>query len=304
MKVYSSLLFVASLASQSLANINQEYAEKFQNIAVEQMMAHKIPASITLAQGILESGAGKSRLAVEANNHFGIKCHDWKGETIYHDDNQKGECFRKYQSAEESFNDHSLFLTGRERYASLFALEITDYKSWAKGLKKAGYATDPNYPDRLIQLIESLSLDEYDQLSSVKKTLPLAAKSEPKTAEKKELVRNSHEVKIINKKTKYVVVKPGDTFYSIALEFGLSMWELRMYNDFNDKKDHLEVGEFVYLSRKSGSSDGQDSYTVKDNKTTLRSISQKTGVRLNALERKNPLYGPDEILPVKEKISL
>jgi flagellum-specific peptidoglycan hydrolase FlgJ len=138
------------------------YIADFAEISKVEMQKYKIPASITLAQGILESGAGKGRLAREANNHFGIKCHDWTGDRIYHDDDRSGECFRKYRNPEESYEDHSKFLTQRRRYAPLFELRQDDYKGWARGLKKAGYATDRNYPKKLIGLIERYELHKYD----------------------------------------------------------------------------------------------------------------------------------------------
>ena len=141
-----------------------EYIEYFKHIAMQEMIDYGIPASITLAQGILESGSGKGRLAVEANNHFGIKCHKWDGDKIFHDDDKKNECFRKYKNPQTSFRDHSVFLTTRSRYEFLFDFKIDDYVSWSEGLKKAGYATDPNYPQKLINIIERYKLYEYDKI--------------------------------------------------------------------------------------------------------------------------------------------
>ena len=141
-----------------------EYIEYFKDIAMQEMIDYGIPASITLAQGILESGSGKGRLAVEANNHFGIKCHKWDGDKIFHDDDKKNECFRKYKNPQTSFRDHSVFLTTRSRYEFLFDFKIDDYVSWSEGLKKAGYATDPNYPQKLINIIERYKLYEYDKI--------------------------------------------------------------------------------------------------------------------------------------------
>ena len=141
-----------------------EYIEYFKDIAMQEMIDYGIPASITLAQGILESGSGKGRLAVEANNHFGIKCHKWDGDKIFHDDDKKNECFRKYKNPQTSFRDHSVFLTTRSRYEFLFDFKIDDYISWSEGLKKAGYATDPNYPQKLINIIERYKLYEYDKI--------------------------------------------------------------------------------------------------------------------------------------------
>ena len=166
-KFVFALLSLTVFASYSFAK-NQtkqqsyiDYIQKYAPVAIVKMQEHGIPASITLAQGILESGAGQSELAKKSNNHFGIKCHDWQGEKVYHDDDQKQECFRKYKSAELSYEDHSQFLK-KQRYQSLFSLDIRDYKAWAKGLKEYGYATDPNYPKRLIDIIENYQLYVYD----------------------------------------------------------------------------------------------------------------------------------------------
>ena len=158
------LVTFALLSSLMMANSDVEaYIKKYKGVAIREMKKHGIPASITLAQGILESGSGKSYLAKEANNHFGIKCHeDWKGKRIYHDDDEKNECFRSYKDPDESFRDHSEFLTTRSRYAFLFEESPTDYKAWAKGLKKAGYATNRKYPQLLIDLIEKYELHKYD----------------------------------------------------------------------------------------------------------------------------------------------
>jgi len=141
----------------------EEYIDKYQDLAISEMKKHRIPASIKMAQAILESGSGNSELAVKANNHFGIKCHKgWTGKTYHKDDDEKDECFRKYKSPEDSYRDHSHFLTSRDRYKSLFDLEITDYKGWAYGLKQAGYATNPRYPELLIRIIEVNGLTRLD----------------------------------------------------------------------------------------------------------------------------------------------
>ena len=166
----------------------EEYVEKYKEIAMEAMREYKIPASITLAQGILESGSGNSSLAKKANNHFGIKCHsDWTGKTYYQDDDEKDECFRSYKKVEDSYRDHSLFLTEHSRYAFLFDLQITDYKGWARGLKSAGYATNPKYPQLLINLIESYNLTQYDkQVTSSKKAKAKKEKEEKKKRKEKQ----------------------------------------------------------------------------------------------------------------------
>lgn len=163
--LFFAFLISVSLFAQKRNKSYQEYIEKYKDIAIREMEEYRIPASITLAQGLLESGAGKSELTLSANNHFGIKCQkNWEGEKVYHDDDAKGECFRKYNSALESYEDHSKFLKAGQRYASLFDLATTDYKAWARGLKKAGYATLPTYADRLIDIIELYELSQYDRL--------------------------------------------------------------------------------------------------------------------------------------------
>ena len=208
----------------------QEYIEKFAPIAVREMHKYKIPASITLAQGILESGSGRSPLAIRSNNHFGIKCHKgWKGKSVTHDDDEIGECFRKYQHPETSYEDHSQFLVSRKRYAGLFRLNPTDYKGWAYGLKRAGYATDRKYPVKLIALIKKYNLDKYDR--STKTTT--VAKSY------KEETNN-------NKKTNfyYKVVK-GDTLYSIARKFNTSVSKLKSLNKL--RNNTISIGQELIL---------------------------------------------------------
>jgi len=185
------------------------YIDLYAEIAMDQMRQYKIPASITLAQGILESGAGTGALTMKSNNHFGIKCHDWKGLKVYHDDDRKGECFRKYSLAKFSFQDHSIFLSTRGRYFNLFRLPKDDYKGWAKGLQAAGYATDPKYPSKLIRLIEKNKLYQYDALV-LGKTIKRAKK-------------------VTNIDGKYTVEK-GDTLYSIARKNKLKVDELKALN--------------------------------------------------------------------------
>jgi flagellum-specific peptidoglycan hydrolase FlgJ len=188
------------------------YIEVYKDIAMKEMISYGIPASITLAQGILESGSGRGRLAVEANNHFGIKCHNWTGEKIYHDDDERQECFRKYASAESSFKDHSEFLAHRKRYAKLFELKKSDYKNWAKELRKAGYATDRKYPEKLIGLIERYELYQYDKM----------------------VLENDYAfTNEIEDITEHIVVK-GDTLYSISRKYGLSVSELQKLNNLKD----------------------------------------------------------------------
>ncbi len=206
--------------------VNQ-YLLQFGPVAQAEMKTFKIPASITLAQGLLESGFGEGRLAVEGNNHFGIKCHkNWSGKRIYHDDDEKGECFRVYKDAATSYRDHSLFLSERQRYAFLFDLNPKNYKAWAKGLKKAGYATDPKYPDKLIRLIERFELDRYDG----KKEVVLAPLPDPKE---------------MPESTDVYYVKKGDTLYSIAKKLQVPVADLRKKNSLKDNT--IYIGQALHL---------------------------------------------------------
>tara|TARA_B100000767_G_C19725399_1_gene519255 strand:+ start:852 stop:1544 length:693 start_codon:yes stop_codon:yes gene_type:complete len=204
-----------SSKNKSTSDKAKEYILKFSPIAKEEMKRFKIPASITLAQGMLESGLGYGTLAKKGNNHFGIKCHKgWKGKKIYHDDDKKGECFRVYKNANKSYRDHSIFLSQRGRYSFLFDYKITDYKAWAKGLKKAGYATDPKYPKKLINLIERYRLDRFD-------------KRRFKKNEKNKF------------KITYYKVKKGDTLYSISKKYNISIEDLVKKNDIQDNNIFL-----------------------------------------------------------------
>ncbi len=207
-----------------------KYIEDYAAIAVKEMHAHKIPASITLAQGILESGSGRGELARKSNNHFGIKCHtQWKGQRVYHDDDEDQECFRKYQYVETSYNDHSEFLTKRKRYAFLFNYKTNDYKRWAKGLKKAGYATDKKYPSKLIGIIERYKLYEFDKVK--KKDFKIQKDSNKKDEKPKYTIGNYYEV------------KKGDTLYSIAKKFNTTVAFLKELNGL--KSNTISIGQHL-----------------------------------------------------------
>jgi LysM repeat protein len=248
-----------------------------------------IPASITLAQGLLESGDGNSRLARKANNHFGIKCHDWKGKTIYHDDDAKGECFRKYESVEESFRDHSEFLTGRSRYASLFELKPDDYKGWAKGLKQAGYATSPTYAEALIRIIEENNLVSYD-------AIVLQAKEHP-TKEKPayDLTEYAGGRKVYYKnRVKYIVAREGDSFYSLSDELSLFVWLLTKYNEMPDTTIFKE-GDLVYIQPKRNKSEvDKKTHIVKEGETLL-GISQVYAIKKDKLALRNHIAAGDTL---------
>jgi flagellum-specific peptidoglycan hydrolase FlgJ len=214
------------------------YIRKYAPIAVKEMHQNKIPASITLAQGILESGRGRSELALKSNNHFGIKCHtQWKGERVYHDDDEKGECFRKYQFVETSYDDHSAFLTQRKRYSFLFNYDVKDYKKWARGLKKAGYATDKKYPNKLINIIESYQLFEFDKVK--KKDFKVNKKLVKKEAVKKVTKEVTPKYSV----GKYYEVKKGDTLYSIARKFKTSVDVIKEVNGL--KNNTISIGQHL-----------------------------------------------------------
>lgn len=202
------------------------YIDDFSGIAMEEMLQYGIPASIKLAQGILESGAGAGELTQKAKNHFGIKCHTgWQGEKVYHDDDERGECFRKYNDPKYSYRDHSLFLTQRSRYQDLFKLRKDDYKGWAKGLRKAGYATDPRYPEKLISIIERYNLQQYDDQVLGNR---IGKQSEPDDT-----------------KIGTYAVQMGDTLYSISRRFNLTVETLKKYNGL--KGNDIFIGQILYL---------------------------------------------------------
>ncbi len=279
----------------------EQYIERYSEEAVNQMIKHKIPASITIAQGILESGNGNSELAKYGKNHFGIKCNGWKGQKTYHDDDKKNECFRKYSSAFESYEDHSLFLNKYSRYSSLFELDIEDYKSWAKGLKNAGYATNPKYADILISLIEQHELFKYDRSTTLinnKNVLSYNDKLMLKPLAK------SHKVKIHKNNIKYIEVTDEDTFYKISKEFDMGLWQLYKYNDL-DKNDLLITGDVIFLQPKRNKA--QIEFHVFKNGDSMKEISQLYGLKLKKLHKKNktsidsePSIG-DKIFLIKHK---
>ena len=259
----------------------EEYINTYKDDAIREMMKSGVPASITLAQGILESGDGNSPLAVYAKNHFGVKCHaGWTGESMKLDDDEKNECFRKYETVYESFSDHSDFLVTRSRYDFLFELKITDYKSWAKGLKKAGYATNPKYADMLIMLIEKNDLNQYDNYAKV----PPRKLSKKRSS--KLLASTSNRTIKLHNHIKYIQVKQGDTFYRIAQDYEMNLWQLYKYNDLN-KGDVLKVDDVIYLQPKRNKS--KEKYHVVKQGETMRGISQLYGIKLKKLYKKNLL---------------
>ena len=227
-KTDSEVSLVATSNVKTYAEVIQIYVDNFKEIAQNNMRAHGIPASITLAQGILESSAGKGKLALSANNHFGIKCHKgWTGESVKHDDDSAQECFRKYEHPSESYRDHSLFLTSKPRYSSLFKLDKGDYESWAKELKSAGYATDVKYPDKLIGLIERFELYKYDNEVLSRDYKPT----------KKEV--------ILAQGGDYYTIQQGDTLYSLSKKFNLKVDDLKKLNNMSDNA--ISIGQQIKI---------------------------------------------------------
>ncbi len=282
----------------------EEYIQTYKDIAMREMRDHKIPASITLAQGLLESGAGNSALAREAKNHFGIKCHKgWTGKTYYMDDDEKDECFRKYNNAEESFRDHSEFLCGRSRYAALFDLEITDYRGWAKGLKAAGYATNPKYAQLLIDRIELYDLAKYDKIAMGQMTddnqmpdiapedelLELAFSPDDHAAY--ELVDMTAEKRFIyeNNGVRFAYAKEGETPEGLAKAFGVKLKKLCEYNLVRRPDEMVfHSGDVVYLAQLRNKNWKAKKYTVEEGES-LRDVALRFAVKPEKIMKKNGL---------------
>ena len=264
---FGLLILSNSIFGQEISR--KEYIEKYASLAVKQMHQYKIPASITLAQGILESNNGNSRLAVKANNHFGIKCHGWEGKKIFADDDKKNECFRNYKNVLESFVDHSLFLNKYSRYEFLFNYKITDYKSWAKGLKKAGYATNSKYPELLIKIIEENKLYQFDR-EKIDENLILGKRN----------------IYMHPNKIKYVISQNQETYETIAKSLNIKLKQILKYNDDN-KLAVLKVGTKVFIQPKRNRSK-QRTHVVNKGED-LRSISQTYGIKMKSLKKRNEL---------------
>jgi LysM repeat protein len=259
-----------------------DYITRFKEDAIKEMYQYGIPASITLAQGMLESGNGNSALAVYAKNHFGIKCHkEWTGPSYIMDDDAKNECFRKYQDVLDSYSDHSQFLRNRDRYAFLFELPKTDYKAWARGLKEAGYATLPAYANQLIDLIELYKLYELDK--DVELTIHTVKEKKPQVAlAMRQILKFNH--------TKFIIAKPGDSFYKIASDFDLELDELYRYNDFS-RSEKIIAYEKIYVEPKRKKALEPTHVVTKGE--TMESISQLHGIKLSSLYKKNRMKAAD-----------
>ncbi len=315
-----SILFSVLVSAQSTADIYRAYIDKYAKIAQEHQREHGIPASITLAQGLLESAAGRSELATKANNHFGIKCGgSWDGPTYLHDDDKRNDCFRKYRNASESYRDHSLFLK-RPRYESLFALKVTDYKGWAHGLKRCGYATDPQYATKLINIIETYGLAQYAkgkvatepvakaeieepevQIAEVEQPTPQPESRKSATFEAVSSVIE-HEV-LRNQGKRYVIAREGDTFLSIAEEFNMYDSTLRRYNDIINPRYELQPGDKVYLQKKNKKAPRKYAiYRVKKGENIWQ-IAQDFGMQLQTIYELNGIPEGENVT-VNQKLRL
>ncbi|MCQ2181637.1 MAG: glucosaminidase domain-containing protein [Bacteroidales bacterium] len=303
--------FVSSVQSPQ-----EKYIEQYAAVAVREMERSGVPASITLAQGLLESRAGQSPLAKEGNNHFGIKCHnDWTGRKMYQDDDARGECFRVYPAPERSFEDHSDFLRYRDRYKGLFELKRTDYKGWARGLKKAGYATDPAYAEKLIKVIEDYRLYRFDTKAESVPEAPLEIEAPRKyeaqsskdgrerTAYREELHFATSRAVMARNGVPFVVSLKGDTYASLANECGLFVREILLYNDLKSDTG-LEEGTVVYLQMKKRKGEkGLDKYIADHDGEQLRDIAQRFAIRLSSLCKMNSLR-EDAVLQEGDSIVL
>ncbi len=301
--LFSLLLAGLALTGQ---DVRQTYIDKYSEVAVSEMYRTGVPASITLAQGIIESGAGLSKLAAEGNNHFGIKCHtDWKGKTMAIDDDKKGECFRVYKNAEMSFRDHSDFLRYRDRYKFLFSYDVTDYKSWAYGLKKAGYATDPAYAGKLIKMIEDYKLWRFDtpKLEERPDTIPESPETieEPKRIDTdvydEDYVFSLRRPVYEKNGVPFVYASEGESYASIAQAYKLFTKEILRYNDLRESEP-LAPGTMVFIQpKKAHAAKGLDKYIVGEDPVTLRDICQRFAVRMGSVRRMNGFaadYVPSE----------
>lgn len=295
-----TVLLVATVSGWAQSRWNaryQQYIDQYKDCAIEQMLKWKVPASITLAQGLLESAAGQSRLAMQGNNHFGIKCHGWSGKTIYHDDDKNGECFRSYKSPFESYEDHSRFLVNGQRYQGLFKLKQTDYKGWARGLKAAGYATNPQYADRLIDIIQLYKLYEYDHAKTYDRFIMEHARDTQVGGQP------LHPIKMYNDNY-YLNARRGDTFRSIGKEIGISYRKIARYNE-RGKNDTLEEGEIIWLKKKQKKAPREYKkylHYVRPGES-MYSIAQKYGIRLKSLYKLNHI-SPDYTLRVGDALRL
>lgn len=294
------LFSISSMASWAQMRWNQNYQlyiNQYKDLAIREMLQYRIPASITLAQAVFESGAGRSRLARLGNNHFGIKCHGWTGRTIAEDDDALGECFRAYDHPLQSFEDHSKFLVESSRYRKLFSLSMQDYRGWAYGLKACGYATNPRYAYKLIELIELYKLYVYDNARSYDHAMVEYSGNQTVVNQAKPL----HPIAIFNKNY-YIRARRGDTFKLIGEEIGVSYKKIAKYNE-RDKDDALTEGEIIFLKkkRKRAPKVFKNRPHVVKNGESLYIIAQIYGMRLSSLYKLND-FTPDHTIHVGDVV--
>lgn len=284
----TAFLLVSQLSFSQRIYSRTEYIELHRELAILEMQRTGVPASITLAQACLESGNGNSELSRKSNNHFGIKCKNtWNGKRVFHDDDERNECFRKYNTVEESFIDHSNFLSASPRYAELFNLKITDYKGWAHGLKRCGYATNPRYAYELIRIVEEFQLYRYDLVTDVKK---IGRFNSGSSAGATVALANPYFTRkvVLRNELKSIVVRAGDTMESLAAEFNLKAWQMYRFNDYDYGRQPLE-NEILYLETKARkASKGQETH-VLDKGETMHYVSQAYGIKLKPLLNRNRL---------------
>ncbi|MFV0332109.1 MAG: glucosaminidase domain-containing protein [Dysgonomonas sp.] len=280
--ILSLLIFLSTTAYSQAKRykVYDDYIDTYKSIAIDHMKKYKIPASITLAQGLLESGAGKSALTKSSNNHFGIKCHnDWKGQKVYHADDNPNDCFRKYKKAEDSYDDHSRFLAEKPRYKNLFSLKITDYRGWARGLQQAGYATDKAYANKLIKLIEDYELYQHDKRGLSKEKI--------KEEEiRKEIIREYRHTPFKTHNLVYVIAEDGDTYENIAAEFDFKVKDLYKFNEVPEGFP-LKQGDLVYFEKKKSKADKPYYEHEVQVGESMYSISQLYGIKVKNLYKMN-----------------
>ena len=290
--IYLSLIiFIASiqLNGQTLSTPHVNYINKYNKLAIKHQKKYKIPASIKLAQGLHESNAGRSRLAIEGNNHFGIKCKsDWTGKTIYSNDDTANECFRQYNSAKDSYEDHSKFLSGNTRYSKLFTLDIKDYKSWANELKAAGYATDPQYPTKLIKMIEDYELYKFDAKVKISESASNKKTKQTKQTQQTQTFQQEKTYREIFKTfgLLYVIANQYDSFESIAYDLDFKAKDLASYNELPENYS-LKSGDIVFLEKKKNKADKPFYEHLVTSGESMHSIAQKYGMKLSCLYKMN-----------------
>jgi len=279
------LSFICQSSFSQVTEKRKQYIKKYRVLAISEMQRSGIPASITLAQACLESNNGMSILSRKSNNHFGVKCKStWRGIRTYYDDDSKNECFRKYASVKDSYKDHTDFLMNNPRYASLFKLDINDYKGWAYGLKKAGYATNPVYAKSLIRIIENNKLYKYDQMISRQQLASLSSTSCIHAGS----LSNPYGTQriILRNRLKSVAVKRGDSLSGLAKAFNLKVWQLQKYNDYSSDRVPV-MGEILYIEHKKRKAEKKQETYILGEGETMHYVSQMYGVKLSPLYRRN-----------------